>query len=169
MTKPFTPSFQHLQKDVERQLESEGKCEKNEHGQFVYRGYPAAFKQMYRLYLEREAFGPLVAEYRTWNWEWDYGSDLEELTARLRGKGHWILLRDLWAGVVAKRRTNYNKTKKARKAVPDQVSEELVSKTRDLLMDSLQRLVGYASEFQKDSEVEAYVEMLARVERRQNA
>jgi len=169
VSKPFVPSFRHFQKDVERLLESEGKREKNEHGQFVYRGYQAAVEQMYRTYLEREAFGPLVAEYRTWNWEWNYGIDLEELTTRLREKGHWLLLKELWAAVVAKRRTNYNKTRKARKAVPDKVSEELVSRTRELLLDSLRRLRGYASEFQKDSEVEAYVEMLARVEQRQTA
>ena len=124
---------------------------------------------MYRVYIEKEAFDPLVAEYRTWNWEWTYGSDLEVLTAHLRQNGHWLLLKELWAAVVAKRRTNYNKTRKARKLVPDQVSEELVSRTRDLLMDSLRRLRGYGSEFQRESEVDAYVEMLARVEQRRSA
>lgn len=169
MSKPFAPSFRHFQKDIERLLESQGKREKNEHGQFVYRGYPAAVEEMYRFYLEREAFGPLVAQYRTWNVEWSYGRHIEGLTTRLRETGQWLLLKELWAAIVAKRRTNYNKTKRARKEVPDKVSEELVSKTRDLLLDSLHRLCRYASEFQKDAEVETYVGMIARVERRRNA
>ena len=49
MNRSFTPSFQHFHKDVERYLESEGKCEKNEHGQMVYRGYPAAVEKMFRV------------------------------------------------------------------------------------------------------------------------
>jgi hypothetical protein len=42
MNRSFAPSFQHFHKDVERYLTSEGKREKNEHGQTVYRGYQAA-------------------------------------------------------------------------------------------------------------------------------
>ncbi len=72
MITSFAPSFQHFQKDIERFLKSEGKCEKNEHGQIVYRGYQAAVDQMFRVYIEKEAFAPLVAEFRTWNWEWNY-------------------------------------------------------------------------------------------------
>ena len=118
MNKSFTPSFQHFHKDVERYLESEGKREKNEHGQTVYRGYPAAVDQMFRTYIESEAFTPLVAEFRKWNWEWSYNDYLLELSSSLQQKQDWPLLKDLWAAVVAKRRTNYNKTKKAQKASP---------------------------------------------------
>jgi len=42
MSRSFTPSFQHFQQDVERSLESKGKCEKNDRGQLVYRGYQDA-------------------------------------------------------------------------------------------------------------------------------
>src|SRR5262245_42233021 len=119
MTQLFAPSFKNFQRDVESRLKSEGKCEKNEHGQIVYRGYQAAFDSMFLVYLEQEAFAPLVAEFRTWNWEWQYGAYLEELTARLQTAGRWPLVKDLWGAVVAKRRTNYNKTRKARNTVPD--------------------------------------------------
>ena len=137
MITSFAPSFQHFQKDIERFLKSEGKCEKNEHGQIVYRGYQAAVDQMFRVYIEKEAFAPLVAEFRTWNWEWNYDQYLAELAARLKDAGNWSLLKELWGAVIAKRRTNYNKTKKAQKAVPEKISEELVAKTRELLLDSV--------------------------------
>lgn len=92
-----------------------------------------------------------------------------DLSARLKDAGHWSLLKELWGAVIAKRRTNYNKTKKAQKAVPEKVSEELVEKTRQLLLDSLYRLRGHASELQKTSEVGEYLEMIARVEQRKRA
>jgi hypothetical protein len=169
MNRSFTPSFQHFHKDVERYLESQGKCEKNEHGQMVYRGYPAALEMMYRAYLDHEAFAPLVAEFRKWNWEWGYDEHLLELTSSLQRRRDWPLLKELWAAVVAKRRTNYNKTRKAQKSVPDEIPEELVTKTRDLLLESLHRLQQYAAELGHESDVEAYVPMIARVEKRMNA
>jgi hypothetical protein len=169
MNKSFTPSFQHFHKDIERYLESEGKCEKNEHGQTVYRGYQAAVDQMFRVYMEKEAFASLVAEFRKWNWEWGYNDYLLDLTARLQDAKNWFLLKDLWTAVIAKRRTNYNKTKKARKALPEKISEELVTKTRELLLDSLHQLRSYASELQKESDIGDYLEMIARVEKRINA
>ena len=166
MNKAFTPSFQHFQKDIERYLRSAGKCERNEHGQTVYRGYQAALAQMFRAYIEKDAFAPLVAVFRNWNWEWNYDDYLLELTARLQEARNWPLLKELWAGVIAKRRTNYNKTKKAHRALPDRIPEELVTKTRHLLLDSLYRLRSYASELQRKSEVGEYLEMIAKVEKR---
>jgi hypothetical protein len=169
MNKPFTPSFQNFQKDVERSLESDGKCEKNDRGQLVYRGYQDAVEQMFLVYLEKEAYAPLVAEFRKWNWEWGYDDHLLELTARLQQTRDWPLLKELWAAVVAKRRTNYNKTRTAQKSVPDKIPQELVTKTRDLLLESLRRLQHYASEFEHESDVAAYVEMMGRVEKRMKA
>jgi len=169
VSKSFVPSFQHFQNDIERYLKSEGKTEKNEHGQTVYRGYQAAVDLMYRAYLEKDAFEPLVAEFRKWNWEWNYDDYLMTLSTRLQETGNWSLLKTLWAAVVAKRRTNYNKTKKARKAVPEQVAEELVTKTRELLLDSLHRLGRYASELHQQSDVAEYSAMIVRVEQRRNA
>jgi hypothetical protein len=166
MNKAFTPSFQHFQKDIERYLKSEGKCEKNEHGQTVYRGYQAAVAQMFRAYIEKDAFAPLVVVFRNWNWEWNYDDYLLELTARLQEARNWPLLKELWEGVIARRRTNYHKTKKAQRARPDRIPEELVTKTRGLLLDSLYRLRRYASELQQESEVGAYLEMIAKVEKR---
>jgi hypothetical protein len=161
-----TPSFRHFQKDIERRLESEGQREENEHGQTVYRGYPAALSRMFREYIENQAFAPLVAELRKWNWEWSYSDYLLELTECLREGRHWPLLKELWAAVIAKRRTNYNKTKKAQRAVPDRIPEDLVTKTRELLLESLHRLHGYASELDQESDVQEYVEMISRVEKR---
>ena len=169
MNKAFPLSFQHFQKDIERYLKSEGKCEENEHGQTVYRGYQAAVDQTFRAYMEKEAFAPLVAEFRKWNWEWDYNNYLLNLTACLQVAGNWPLLKELWEAVIAKRRTNYNKTKKAQKALPEKIPEELVTKTRELLLDSLYRLRSYASELQQESEVGEYLEMIARVEKRRKA
>ena len=162
----FTPSFQHFQKDIERYLESQGKREENEHGQIVYRGYPAALSLMFREYVEKGAFAPLVAEMRKWNWEWSYSDYLLEITECLQKAENWPLLKELWGAVIAKRRTNYNKTKTAQWAVPDKIPEDLVTKTRELLLESLYRLQGYASELRQESDIREYVEMIARVERR---
>lgn len=169
MSLPFAPSFQHFQEDIERYLKNAGKVEKNEHGQTVYRGYDVALSEMFRVYIEREALAPLVAEFRKWNWEWSYGDYLLELTACLRRSRDWPLLKSLWTAVIAKRRTNYNKTKKARKAVPDKIPEELEEKTRRLLLESLFQFRDYASEFGKESEIEGYAAMISRVERKLNA
>lgn len=165
MNRSFAPSFQHFHKDVERYLESEGKREKNEHGQMVYRGYPAALEGMFRTYMEKEAFVPLVAEFRKWNWEWNYDEHLLELTASLQRTRDWPLLRELWAAVVAKRRTNYNKTSKAQRSVPDKIPQELVTRTQGLLLESLHRLRRYASELGQESDIAAYLEMIVRVEK----
>ena len=166
---PFAPSFQDLQKDIERLLKSKGQVEKNEHGQTVFRGYPAALAEMFRLYIDEGALAPLVAELRKWNWEWSYSDYLLELTARLQETRDWPLLKTLWLAVVAKRRTNYNKTRKAQKAVPDKIPDELVTKTQGLLLESLHRLQGYASELGQAADVTGYLEMAARVERRRQA
>ena len=71
--------------------------------------------------------------------------------------------------MVAKRRTNHNKTRTAQKSVPDKIPQELVTKTRDLLLESLRRLQRYASELGHDSDVAPYVEMMVRVEKRMKA
>jgi hypothetical protein len=165
----FAPSFQHFQNDIERRLTIEGKRETNEHGQTVYRGYQPAVDQMFRAYIDNKAFAPLVAEFRKWNWEWNYDKYLWELTAGLQAAGDWALLKQLWGSVVAKRRTNYNKTRKARRVSPERIPEELVTKTRDLLLDSLYRLKEYAAEAQQESDIEACLAMIARVEQGKHA
>ena len=71
--------------------------------------------------------------------------------------------------MVAKRRTNYNRTRKAQKSLPEKIPEELVTKTRELLLDSLNRLQRYASELGHESDVGAYLEMVGRVEKRMRA
>ncbi|HJQ60240.1 MAG TPA: hypothetical protein VJ890_25265 [Vineibacter sp.] len=169
MDTSFAPTFRDFQKDIERHLEHAGMTGKNEHGQTVYREYDKALAQMFRAYIEKEAFAPLVVEFRRWNWEWNYGDNLMELTDCLRRSRDWPLLKNLWAAVVAKRRTNYNKTKKARKGAPDKISEALVEKTRGLLLESLGRLRGYAAELGQEADVTEYIAIIGRVERRLNA
>lgn len=93
MSRFFAPSFQGFQKDIERCLKSKGQVEKNELGQTVYRGYQTGLDEMFRTYIDEGAFAPLVAEFRKWNWEWDYDEHLLELTARLQQKGDWPLSR----------------------------------------------------------------------------
>lgn len=169
MSKPFRPSFNNFQRDIENQLKNEGNYAKNEYGQMVFRGYYAAKSVMYRTYLNEKAFAPLVAHFRTWNWEWEYDDYLLELSACLQQCRDWPLLKTLWIAVVAKRRTNYNMTKKARKAAPNQIPEEHENRTRELLLDSLFRLRDYAVEFQMESTIEKYLEMIAKVERKMKA
>jgi hypothetical protein len=166
MNKSFTPTFQNFQKDIERHLKSEGKCEKNEHGQTVYHGYQTSLDQMFRAYLAMKAFDPLVAEFRKWNWEWGYNNYLLDLTTHLQDAKNWLLLKELWGAVIAKRKTNYNKTKKAQKAFTEMIPDELVKKTRELLLDSLDRIRNYAIELQQESDIGEYVDMIARVEKR---
>ena len=120
MNPPFAPTFQDFQKDTERHLERAGMTEKNEHGQTVYRGYYTALSQMFRLYIEKEAFAPLVAEFRRWNWEWDYGDDLMELTDCLRRSRDWPLLKSLWAAVVAKAQDQLQQDKKGSEVCAEQ-------------------------------------------------
>ena len=96
MIREFKPSFRKFHADIERYLESQGKAERNEHGQTVYRGYPDALAMMFRTYMDQEAFAPLVDELRKWNWEWGYSDFLLELTDRLRETRQWSLLRELW-------------------------------------------------------------------------
>ena len=79
------------------------------------------------------------------------------------------LLKELWVAVVAKRRTNYNKTRKAQKSLPNRIPDELVTKTQDLLLESLYRLQRYASELGYEADVREYLEMIARVEKRRKA
>ena len=43
-----------------------------------------------------------------------------ELTSALQQKRNWPLLKELWAAVVAKRRTNYNKTSESSEGRPRQ-------------------------------------------------
>jgi hypothetical protein len=45
-----------------------------------------------------------------------------ELSSGLQHNKDWPLLKELWTAVVAKRGTNYNKTKTAQKSVPEKGS-----------------------------------------------
>jgi hypothetical protein len=165
MPTSFTPSFKNFQKDIERYLKSEGKYEKNQQGQEIYRGYPAAVGFMFQLYMKEEAVTPLVAEFRKWNWEWSYNDFLLTLTAKLQETKNWPRLKELWRAVIAKRKTNYNITWKLRKSLPEKIPESTLQKTKELLLDSLQQFEAYAAELGHESDITEYLGMMARVQK----
>lgn len=164
MPKSFTPLFKDIQKDIERYLKSEGKYEKNEHGQGVYRGYDEALDLMFRLYMKEEAFIPLVMHFRKWNTEWGYNNFLLTITTALERVKNWLLLKDLWAAVIAKRRKHYNDTLKYRKLVPEKITESMLEETKQLLLEALKRLETYAINFGQQSDITKYLEMMERVQ-----
>jgi hypothetical protein len=88
--------------------------------------------KIFRADIDEGAFAPLVAEFRKWNWKWNYDEDLLELTARLQENRERPLLKELWVAVVAKRRTSYNKTRKAQQSVPNKIPDTLVTKTQGI-------------------------------------
>ena len=165
MIKSFTPSYKDIQKDIERYLKSEGKYEKNELGQEVYRGYSEALDLMFQLYMNEEAFVPLVVDFRKWNWEWSYNDFLLALTAQLQKTKNWPCLKDLWSAVIAKRKTNYNITRKVRKSHPEKIPESLLQKTKLLLLASLQQFKAYAVELGQESDIAVYLDMMERVQK----
>ncbi len=165
MPKPFTPSFKNLQKDLENYIKSQGKCEKNEFGQTVYHGYDAALSLMFKTYIKQEAFDSLTDHFRRWNWEWGYNNYFDRLTAALEHAKDWKNLKVIWSAVIAKRKTNYNKTLKVHRAVPDRVPESSVTKTRRLLIESIDDMRKCGSKFKKSGEISDYLEMKSRVEK----
>jgi hypothetical protein len=169
MPKPFTPSFKDFQKDIERYLKSEGKYEKNEHGQEVFRGYSAAVSLMFQLYMNEEAFVPLVADFRKWNWEWSYNDFLLTLTAKLQETQNWPCLKELWTAVIAKRKSNYNITRKFQKSLPEKIPKGTLQKTRELLLESLKRFEAYAAELGQESDIAEYLDMMERVQKGEKA
>ena len=124
---------------------------------------------MFRIYIDEGALAPLVADFRKWSWEGNYSEQLLELTAQLQKRKDWPLVKELWGAVVAKRKTNYNKTRTAHRSLPDKIPDGLVVKTQGLLLESLRRLQRYASAVGGEGDIEAYLAMIARVENRQKA
>jgi len=164
MPKSFTPSFKDIQKDIERYLKSEGKYEKNEHGQGVYRGYDEALELMFRLYMKEEAFVPLVSHFRKWNTELAYNNFLLTISAALLKAKNWPLLKELWAAVIAKRKKNYNDHLKYRKLIPEKITESKLLKTRELLVEALKQLERYALQLKQKPDISDYMGMLERVQ-----
>lgn len=69
MSEPFSPSFKHFQRDIERFLIASGLREKRKDGFTVFKGYENALQTMFNHYLDAGKFDPLVAHFRNWNWE----------------------------------------------------------------------------------------------------
>ncbi len=165
MTKPFKPSFKTLQKDLENYIKHKGRCDKNEFGQTVYHGYDAALALMFKSYIQEKAFDQLTDHFRKWNWEWNYDDYFTRLITTLERAKDWKNLKQLWEAVIAKRKTNYNKTRKAHQDVPDQVPETSVVKTRNLLLESLDDMRKCGKKFGTEKEIAQYLDMKNRVQK----
>jgi len=73
-----------------------------------------------------------------------------------------------WPGGLS-RLSNGGSRDVSQKSFPEKIPEELVTKTRDLLLESLHRLQQYASELGHESDVKEYLAMTGRVEKRMKA
>ena len=169
MTAEFQPAFKNFQADIERYIISIGKCEKSKDGFTIFRGYEDALKLMFRRYLDGEAFDPLVSYFRRWNWEWSYNDFLIELTTALSSRRDWPRLQLLWDSVVAKRKKNYNEIWKIEKDKPGAISSKTVAESKELLLDTLKRVIAFAEEFGGAEESAKYSVMIDRVRRGRKA
>lgn len=160
----FQPSFKDFQKDIERYIISIGKRERTKDGMMIFWGYDDAQKLMFRRYLKHEAFGPLVAHFRSWNWEVGYNDYLLELTTALVIRQDWSCLQRLWDGVIAKRRKFYNDVWKIEKDEPGTLPSKTVIEAKERLLETLGRVQGFAEELGQPSDVDKYTEMMRRVQ-----
>jgi hypothetical protein len=163
MTTAFQPKFQDFQGDIERYLVSVGKRERVDDGMIVFRGYPDALKLMLDLYLDQEAYAPLVSEFRSWNWEKSYNDSLMDLTDALMEKGDWTRHQRLWDKVIAKRQTPYNEVRKLERDEPGILPQATVKETEDRLLETLERVKTYAGEFGAAEDSMEYSEMMEKV------
>lgn len=159
----FEPGFDDLQKDIERYLTSTARREKRGDGTVVFHGYPDALEVMFDRYLAHEAFDPLVRHFRGWNWELAYDRHLMNLTAALIANRDWPRLERLWTGVIAKRRKLYNDAWKIENDSPGTLPARTLSDARERLLETLERVRGYAQELSATADTVGYVDMKERI------
>jgi hypothetical protein len=169
MASEFQPSFNDFQKDIERYIISIGKRERTKDGMMIFWGYYDAEKMMFRRYLDHGAFDPLVAHFRSWNWEVGYNDYLLELTTALVTQRDWPLLQRLWDGVIAKRRKFYNEVWKIEKDDPGTLPSKTVTESRERLLETLRRVQAFAEELGQPGDVDKYAKMIGRVQRGRKA
>ena len=163
MRQDFNPAYKDFQKDIERYLISIGKREKSKDGMIVFWGYDDALKLIFQRYLDQGAFDPLVTHFKNWNWEVGYNGYLLELTAALLARRNWPLLQRLWDGVVAKQRKLYNQMWKIEKDAPGTLPSKQIIDSRELFLESLNRLIGFAEDIGEPGEMDKYAQMIERV------
>ena len=163
MSKPFSPSFKHFQRDIERFLIASGLREKRKDGFTAFKGYENALQTMFNHYLDAGKFDPLVAHFRNWNWEMGYNDYLLTLTSVLSERRDWLLLKRLWEGVIAKRKKAYNEVWKIEKANPGTLPGNTLMNSCERLVETLDRVRGFAQEMGRCEDVAKYAEMSDRV------
>lgn len=160
MEPPFKPRFNDFQGDIERYLRHLGNTPTIKDGMMVFHGYDEALKRMFRQYIAVEAFDPLVAHFRRWNWELGYNPFLLELTEALAERQDWPRLKLLWDGVIAKRRKLYNDVRKIERRKPSALSADTVHQSRERLLETLRRVRSMCEVFGSPRDSEAYSQMI---------
>ena len=169
MAGEFQPSFTNFQQDIEGYLTSIGKREKRKDGLTVFQGYYDAEQMMFQRYLDKGAFGPLVAHFKGWNWDVGYNDYLFELTTALITRPDWSLLQRLWDAVIARRRKLYNQLWKIEKDEPGKLPSKTVTDSKERLLETLERVKAFAEEMGQPDDSARYTEMMGRVQRGRRA
>lgn len=160
----FEPHYSDFQKDIERYLRSRGNCEKLNDGTIKYSGYEDALSEMFQTYIRQRALAPLVTHFRRWNWELSYNDYLLRLSDQLLIARDWKNLRDLWNGVLAKRKAHYNKVWKIEKDSPGKLPTQTIQDCKARLLDTLGRLLSFSRDFGATAKLVEYEQTVAKVE-----
>lgn len=163
MPDQFSPSFLKFQADIEAYLAAQGKRKRTKDGFIIFHGYDDALTLMFDRYLEHQAFEPLVAHFRGWNWEHSYNDYLLRLTDALLEGRDWPLLKRLWSGVISKRRKLYNDIRKLERKAPGTIPSASAQASRDELLESLERIRSYCGEIGTVEDSNSYELMISKV------
>jgi hypothetical protein len=169
MNAGFTPSFNDFQDDIESYIISQGRSEKTADGMTIFRGYNDALNLMFRSYLEQRAYDPLLAHFRQWNWEVGDNQYLLDLSMALYQDHEWHRLQALWDSVLKKRRRLYNEMRRTEKKRPGSIPPEQVEHLKELLIETLGRLIGFAEDLGMDEDSETYARMMEQIRKGLNA
>ena len=163
MTSSFKPSFQNLDKDVEKYLISEGKFKKLKNGMIEFHGYYKAQEFFFGVYLENKAYDPLISNLRYWNWEVGDNKFLDELTETLIEAEDWPRLKKLWGSVMSKRRRLYNQMTEIMREEQGAIPLKDFNNTKGLLLTTLNRLLDMAEKYSGSDEIAIYSKMVEKV------
>jgi hypothetical protein len=157
MASSFKPSFQNLDKDVERFLVSQGKFKKLKNGMIEFHGYYKVQEFFFRVYLENKAYD------RYWNWEVGDNKFLVELTEKLIEAEDWPRLKKLWGSVMSKRRKLYNQMNDIMREDQGKIPLKDFNNAKGLLLTTLNRLLTMAERYGASEEIAIYSKMVERV------
>ena len=165
MAQTFKPNFKNVHQDIERYLNAIGQRQKTKDGFIVFHGYDDAREMMFERYLNEHAYEALVNWLRSWNWEKGYNDKLLRLTEALQRPEHWRLLKRLWDGVLAKRKSAYNAVWKVMKDDPTARLGAELENAKSLLLETLGRDLKFAESFGSRDEVTGYLKTIERVKK----